>query len=71
MGNYKEELMRSGHTRPDSIIVKEKKMKWSLKCPECGYTYGIEGEKYEWETCPICGHGAPLIDFIVGEDDGS
>ena len=45
-------------------------MKWSLKCPECGHTYGVEGKKYEWETCPAgCGHRAPLIDFIVGEEE--
>ena len=40
-----------------------------MSCKECGYRYKYEGEIYEWEICPICGHGAPLDEFVDEERD--
>jgi len=34
-----------------------------LKCPECGYEYEVEGEPYEMEHCPLCGHYAKFEEF--------
>uniref|UniRef100_A0A6M3IWI2 Uncharacterized protein n=1 Tax=viral metagenome TaxID=1070528 RepID=A0A6M3IWI2_9ZZZZ len=28
-----------------------------------GYTYYYDGEWYEYERCPICGHGASFDEF--------
>jgi len=31
---------------------------------EGGYQYYYEGESYEYERCPICGYGAPFLEFV-------
>jgi len=41
---------------------------WKLRCPQCGYTYGLHSKYFQWEICPICGHGAPLEEFIVRQE---
>ena len=44
----------------------------SCKNKECkvpgGYKYKYEGEWYEFERCPICGHGAPFEEFMDYEE---
>jgi len=35
-----------------------------MVCRQCNYAYQYEGEEYEWETCPSCGHGAPFVKFV-------
>ena len=41
-----------------------------LKCPNCGYLYGIDVpiallDVWGWEHCPICGHSSPIEEFEV------
>lgn len=36
----------------------------------CGHEYVVElhTEPYEWEHCPICGYGAPFMEFVKPEE---
>ena len=38
---------------------------YRLACPNCSYKYLLSlFEKYDYEHCPICGHGDSLDKFI-------
>jgi len=44
-------------------------MQYKLKCPECGYSYTVELlERYEYESCPVCGHNGKFESFIDNHD---
>jgi len=47
--------------------------KMSCKNKDCkipgGYKYQYEGKWYEYERCPICGHGASFDEFNDNEKD--
>uniref|UniRef100_A0A6M3L7P1 Uncharacterized protein n=1 Tax=viral metagenome TaxID=1070528 RepID=A0A6M3L7P1_9ZZZZ len=48
---------------------------YTMRCksPFCkiegGYRYRYVGEWYEYEHCPICGHGANFDEFKDSEED--
>lgn len=40
-----------------------------MSCKCCKYKYWVISEWYEYELCPICGHGARFDEFKDGEED--
>ncbi len=47
------------------------KRKSKMRCPNCGYTYIVISEPYEWENCPMpnCGYHASFERFVIEQSD--
>ena len=43
---------------------------FSMKCKSCGHVYQYEGEKYEVENCPLCGHQDKFNSFVEERKNG-